>query len=65
MLGVNVSEWNCKVTVADCVVVVRKSSKFYSNMIPTVAMLVTYATLTVIMKQELTGARKISKEDHC
>jgi hypothetical protein len=33
-------------------------------MIPTVVMLVTYATHTVIMKQELTGACSITIEDH-
>jgi hypothetical protein len=46
-LGVNVTEWDRKVSVADCVVVLfRKNSKFYSNMIPIVVMLVTYATHT-------------------
>ena len=38
---------------------------FYSNMISTIVMLVTYATYTVIMKQELTGAYNIAIEDHC
>ena len=66
MLGVSGTEWDRKVSVADCVIVLfRKNSKFYSNMIPTVAMLATYATYTVIMKQELTGACSIAIEDHC
>jgi hypothetical protein len=66
MLGVSDTEWDRKVIVADCVIVLfRKNSKFYSNIIPTIVMLVTYATYTVIMKQELTGACSISIEDHC
>jgi hypothetical protein len=66
MLGVRDTEWDCKVSVADCFIVLfRKNSQFYSNMIPTIVMLVTYATYTVIMKQELTGACNIAIEDHC
>ena len=65
MLGVRDTERDRKVSVAVCVILLfRKNSKFYSNMIPTVMMLVTYATYTVIMKQELTGACIIAIEDH-
>ena len=66
MLGVRDTERDRKVSVAVCVIVLfRKNSKFYSNMIPTIMMLVTYATYTVIMKQELTRAYNIAIEDHC
>ena len=66
MLGVRDTEWDRKVSVADCVVVLfRKNSKFYSEMISTIVMLVTYATYTVIMKQDLTGAFNIAIKDHC
>jgi hypothetical protein len=67
MLGVRDTEWDRKVSVANCVMVFwfRKNSKFYSYIIPTIVMLVTYATYTVIMKQELTGACSIAIEkDH-
>ena len=60
MLGVRDVEWDRKVSVADCVIVLFKNLKFYSNMIPTIVMLVTYATYTVVMKQELTGACSIA-----
>ena len=66
MLGVRDNEWDRKVSVSDCVIVLFvKNSKFYSNMIPTIAMLVTYATYTVIMKQELTGTCSIETEYYC
>ena len=61
MLGVRDTEWDRKVRITDCVIVlVRKNSKFHSNMIPTIVMLVTYATYTLIMKQKLTGACTIA-----
>ena len=65
MLGVNDTEWDRKVSVAGCIIVLFRDSKFYSNIIPTIVMLVTYATYTVVMKQELTGACSIAIEDHC
>ena len=65
MLGVRDTEWDRKVSVADCVIVLfRKNSKFYSEMISTIVMFVTCATYTVIMKQDLTGACNIAIKDH-
>ena len=65
MLGVRDTEWNRKVSFTDCdIVLVQRNSKFYSNMIPTIVMLVTYATYTLIMKQKLTGACTTAMKDH-
>ena len=66
ILGVRDTEWDRKVSIADCVGVCSGKLKvLHSNMISTIVMLVTYATYTVIMKQELTGACIIAIEDHC
>ena len=56
MLGVRGTECDREVSIVNCAIgSFRKGSNFYSNIIPIIVMLITYATYTVIMKEELSG----------